>query len=182
MGRLRMFIPLLLCVALGGMFYSMLTREGYNPQILPSALIGKSVPAFSIQALETPERTMTEADLKGRVILLNVWATWCPTCRIEHPHLMDISRQFGIPIIGLNYKDEDAKAMQWLRQLGNPYEVNIADREGGLGLDLGVYGAPETYVIDRQGVIRYKHVGEVDMNIWLQDLKPVVDRLRAEEQ
>jgi cytochrome c biogenesis protein CcmG/thiol:disulfide interchange protein DsbE len=176
MGRLRLFLPLLFFVALAGVFFSVLTTEDYNPQELPSALIDRPVPACSIRSLDDAERIVTEADLTDRVVLLNVWATWCPTCRVEHPYLMDIAKRYQVPIIGLNYKDDKPKALAWLTQLGNPYDFNIEDVSGRLGLDIGVYGAPETYVIDKQGVIRYKHVGEVNEKVWLELLKPVVDQ------
>jgi cytochrome c biogenesis protein CcmG/thiol:disulfide interchange protein DsbE len=110
--------------------------------------------------------------------LLNVWATWCVSCRAEHPTFMNIAKD--IPIYGLNYKDDNTKAKQWLKNLGDPYRLTIVDEKGSLGLDLGVYGAPETYVIDRRGIIRHKRVGVVDERIWLQEILPIVTKLRAE--
>ena len=115
---------------------------------------------------------MTQADLVGRPSLVNVWATWCVSCRVEHPYL-DTLAQAGIPIYGINYKDEDAAALRWLQELGNPYVATIADREGSLGLDMGVYGAPETYLLDAGGVIRYRHVGVVDEQVWREVLQPL---------
>ncbi len=115
---------------------------------------------------------LTRADIAGQVALVNVWATWCVSCRIEHPYL-DTLAQAGIPIYGINYKDEDAAALRWLQELGNPYVATIADREGSLGLDMGVYGAPETYLLDAGGVIRYRHVGVVDEQVWREVLQPL---------
>ncbi len=116
----------------------------------------------------------------GEVSLLNIWGSWCVGCAREHELLMMIAREGAIPIYGLNYKDENAKAKQWLKDLGDPYELNIVDQQGSLGLDLGVYGAPETYVLDKNGVIRHKRVGVVDQRVWQNELLPVVTKLRAE--
>ena len=180
MNRFKLFLPLIIVFALGLVFYNILTRENYDPNILPSALLNKPVPEFALETVEDSGKIITEQDLLGQVALLNVWATWCPTCRYEHPHLMTIAHQYNLPIIGIDYKDDDAKAKEWLRTLGNPYAYTIADREGSLGLDLGVYGAPETYIIDKKGIIRYKLVGEVNATVWQQKLKPVVDQLQQE--
>ena len=124
-------------------------------------------------------RRLSRADIIGEPGLLNVWATWCISCRVEHPYLQQLA-DAGIPIIGLNYKDSDAEALAWLAELGDPYRVNVADHQGTLGLDLGVYGAPETYLVDGQGVIRYRHVGVVDERVWRTILEPLYLELRAE--
>jgi len=115
----------------------------------------------------------------GQVSLLNVWATWCVACRVEHPYLLDLAER-GVPIFGLNYKDDGSDARKWLLDLGNPYRLDIADREGTLGLDLGVYGAPETYLLDAGGVIRYRHVGIVDQQVWESILQPLYLSLQSE--
>lgn len=175
MARLKLFIPLIIFVVLAGVFWSVLQRGDYDPQALPSALIGQSVPAFSLPVLES-DKTVTDKDLLGQVYLLNVWATWCITCRVEHPHLNELAQQ-GVRIVGLNYKDERAKALEWLNKLGTPYQFNIFDAEGKLGLDLGVYGAPETYLVDKQGIIQQKFVGMVDETVWREKLKPLYDQL-----
>lgn len=168
MKRLLLFIPLVIFVCLSILFYNLLQREGYDPQALPSALIGKSVPEFSLTDLNG--YPVTDKDLKGQVYLLNVWATWCATCRVEHPYLNALAKE-GVRIIGLDYKDDTAKAINWLKQLGNPYAQVIVDEVGKLGLDLGVSGAPETYLVDKQGIIRYKHIGVVDQKLWQNTLK-----------
>ncbi|MFT6309971.1 MAG: cytochrome c biogenesis protein CcmG/thiol:disulfide interchange protein DsbE [Porticoccus sp.] len=174
MARLRLFIPLFIFALLAALLYSGLDGD---PTELPTALAGKPVPAFELTALQD-DRILTEKDLVGEVSLLNVWATWCISCRAEHPTFMRIAEE--IPIYGLNYKDDNTKARKWLQDLGNPYRLNIVDSKGSLGLDLGVYGAPETYVLDRHGIIRHKRVGVVDDRIWQQEILPIVNKLRAE--
>lgn len=149
---------------------------GNDPGLLPSALIDKPLPAFRAARLEDPARIVTEDDLKGDIALLNVWATWCPTCRAEHEFLGTL-KQRGITIYGVNYKDERAKALHWLATLGDPYRINIDDREGRLGIDLGVYGAPETYLLDSAGVIRYRHVGELNQRVWAREFAPRIEVL-----
>lgn len=150
-----------------------------NPTELPSALIGKAFPAFELNDALDPQKRITEADLKGRPALVNVWATWCPTCRYEHPYLIQLADQ-GVPVFGINYKDDNAAAIKWLRELHNPYLLNIADDKGSLGLDLGVYGAPETYMIDKNGIIRYKRVGVVDDTVWRTEMEPLYRKLLQE--
>jgi cytochrome c biogenesis protein CcmG/thiol:disulfide interchange protein DsbE len=130
-----------------------------NPRELPSPLIGKPVPRFSAQLLEDPAATVSPADLQGRVWVLNVWASWCEGCRIEHADLLDLSRAMQAPVIGLNYKDQRDDALRWLAQRGNPYRQVAFDHDGRIGIDFGVYGVPETFVIDQRGIIRMKHVG-----------------------
>ncbi|MCB1701559.1 MAG: DsbE family thiol:disulfide interchange protein, partial [Halioglobus sp.] len=137
----------------------------------------RPLPDFNLPVLGQ-ERLLQRADLVGEPALLNVWATWCVSCRVEHPYLLQIAAS-GVPIYGINYKDEDAAAARWLAELGDPYRANIADREGSLGLDLGVYGAPETYLVDAEGVIRYRHVGVVDERVWQTILQPMYQQLSA---
>ena len=165
MGRLKLFLPLLAFAVLGAFLFRGLSLD---PKALPSALIGKPLPHFSLQAL-TAEGLVTRDDLLGEPALINVWATWCYSCRVEHPYLLDLARS-GIKIIGLNYKDQADPARQWLEALGDPYAVVLSDTSGTLGLDLGVYGAPETYVLDASGAIQYRHVGVVDETVWAQNL------------
>ncbi|RKF19511.1 DsbE family thiol:disulfide interchange protein [Alginatibacterium sediminis] len=136
---------------------------------LESVLIGKPVPEFLLQDIFSDDVQYQQDIFKGEPLLLNVWATWCPTCRAEHDFLNTLSEQ-GIKIIGLNYKDERPKAIRWLQQLGDPYQINLFDEKGMLGLDLGVYGAPETYFIDSNGIIRYRHVGDVNPRNWSGEL------------
>ncbi|GDY24173.1 MULTISPECIES: DsbE family thiol:disulfide interchange protein [unclassified Agarivorans] len=143
---------------------------------LESVLIGKPVPQFTLQDIYQQDKQHDAAIFKGQPLLLNVWATWCPTCRAEHTFLNSLAAQ-GVKIVGLNYKDDRSKAIKWLEQLGNPYQVNLYDGKGLLALDLGVYGAPETYFIDSQGVIRYRHVGDVNARNWQETLGPIFSGL-----
>ncbi|GAB5449680.1 MAG: DsbE family thiol:disulfide interchange protein [Halioglobus sp.] len=175
LARVKLFIPLFLFAVLALFLFRGLSLD---PKELPSALIDRPLPAFSLPNLETGQ-ALDRSSIVGQVSLLNVWATWCVSCRVEHPYLLELA-QSGVAIFGLNYKDEDAAARQWLQQLGDPYRLNIADREGSLGLDLGVYGAPETFLLDEQGVVRYRHVGVVDERVWHNTLQPLYQQLTAE--
>jgi cytochrome c biogenesis protein CcmG, thiol:disulfide interchange protein DsbE len=165
--RLKLFLPLILFALLAIVLFRGL---GLDPSEMPSALIDRPLPAFSLPALGQTG-LLSEADVTGQPALLNVWATWCVSCRVEHPFLKQLADK-GIPIFGINYKDDDSAAQRWLDELGNPYRLNIADREGTLGLDMGVYGAPETYLLDASGVVRYRHVGVVDEKVWQTILEP----------
>jgi len=171
MDKLKYFLPLLMFAALG---FFLMSGIGRDPEELPSPLIGKQVPVFFLPELSSGELLDSSA-LKGKVVLLNVWATWCVSCRIEHPYLLELQQQ-GVAIVGLNYKDDSVAARDWLKTLGNPYQLNLADTEGRLGLDLGVFGAPETFLIDREGIIRYKHVGVMDARSWA-DIEPLYRQL-----
>ncbi len=177
MSRLKLFIPLVLFLLMTAVF-AVVLKSGYDPKELPSALVGQPLPAFNLPTIESDE-IVTEKDLLGDVYLLNVWATWCISCRVEHPHLNQIAKQ-GVKIVGLDYKDDRPQAKTWLEKLGNPYALNLFDEQGRLGLDLGVYGAPETFMVDKQGIVRYKHVGVVDDTVWQEKLKPVYDKLAAQ--
>ena len=161
MRRLLLFVPLALFVGLAWFLFKGLSLD---PKELPSALIGKQMPSFTATILGSQD-PVDQSVFEGEPQLLNVWGTWCPTCVAEHPYLIRLAEQ-GVRIVGLNYKDTDSKALAWLARLGDPYEVVIKDPEGMIGLDLGVYGAPETYVIDAKGVVRYRHVGEVNERTW----------------
>jgi len=173
--RLKLFLPLILFALLAIILFRGL---GLDPSEMPSALIDRPLPAFSLPALGEA-RLLSEADVTGQPALLNIWATWCPSCRVEHPYLQQLADK-GVPIFGINYKDDDSAAQRWLDELGNPYRFNIADREGTLGLDMGVYGAPETYLLDARGVVRYRHVGVVDENVWQTILEPLYLKLVKE--
>ncbi|EED32788.1 cytochrome C biogenesis protein CcmG [gamma proteobacterium NOR5-3] len=170
--RLKLFVPLGLFVLLAVLLFRGLSLD---PQALPSALIDKPLPGFKLPALRT-QQTLSDADLVGEPALLNVWATWCISCRVEHPYLQRLADS-GVLIYGINYKDDSVAARSWLDSLGDPYRASVVDAEGTLGLDLGVYGAPETYFIDGNGVIRYRHVGVIDERIWTGRLKAVYDAL-----
>jgi len=158
-------MPLALFAILGLFLWKGLSID---PTELPSALLNKPFPEFKVSALKQPDRLLSKADFLGKPVLVNVWATWCPSCRQEHEQLLKIAAENKIKIIGLNYKDDRQSALQWLRQLGDPYQFNIYDNDGMLGLDLGVYGAPETYLVDAQGMVRHRHVGVVTEKVWQQ--------------
>ena len=175
MKRLLLFLPLLVVVILGIVLFAGI---GKDPTALESALIGKPVPEFSLPELENPDNTLDQSVFRGEVSLLNVWGTWCPACRDEHADLVWLAEEKGIRIVGLNYKDNRDLALQWLERLGDPYQITIFDPEGSLGFDLGVYGAPETYVIDTQGIVRHRHVGVVNEQVWREDLEPLSNRYR----
>lgn len=177
MKRIWLFLPVVLAIALGVILFAGLYND---PSRLDSARVGKPVPDFELEMLAEPGKTVGPEALRGRALLLNIWATWCPSCRVEHPHFMALQEQ-GVPIIGLNYKDERELALQWLEDLGNPYQFNVFDAEGTLGFDLGVYGAPETYIIDADGIVRYRFVGIVDKRVWDEELGPVYRRYSSEE-
>ena len=173
MNRIKLFIPLLVFVLLSGLFWLGLRL---NPAEVPSALIDKPFPAFQLSRLDDETKTVNREIFNGQVSLVNVWATWCVSCRIEHPFLNQLAQE-GITIFGINYKDDTEAARTWLSELGDPYGLSIVDGEGRLGIDLGVYGAPETYIVDRQGIIRFKHVGVVDQQVWEEKLFPIFKEL-----
>lgn len=173
MSRLKLFIPLICFLILALFLYRSLALD---PQELPSALVGRSLPEFSLQQLSEVPAPVSRAEVVGSVSLFNVWATWCIACRVEHPYLHKLKEE-GVIIYGINYKDDRAEALTWLRDRGDPYRLTIEDSLGSLGLDLGVYGAPETYLVDAGGVIRYRHVGVVDDRVWSTVLKPRIQEL-----
>ncbi|WP_096086537.1 DsbE family thiol:disulfide interchange protein [Agaribacterium haliotis] len=162
MKRLFLFVPVALFVVLGIFLFSGI---GKDPTELPSMALGKKMPAFELPELGADTRTVTEKQLLGRAAVLNVWASWCPTCVHEHPFLLKLSKR-GIPVIGINYQDEDQAALNWLEKYKNPYELIIVDKKGRLGFDLGVTGAPETFLLDANGQIRYRHTGVLDEAVW----------------
>ena len=151
-----------------------------NPQEVPSALINKAAPEFRLPQLKDPNKTFSAADMRGKVWLLNVWASWCIACREEHPYLAEYAKSGAIPILGLNYKDQREDALAWLEEFGDPYVLSAADLEGRVGLDYGVYGAPETYVIDKSGTIRMKHIGPVTPDVWSKQILPLVQELNRQ--
>ena len=151
-----------------------------DPHLLPSALLDKPFPDFRLPDLHDPARQRSRADLGQGPALVNVWASWCPSCLVEHPELTRIAQEEGLPLYGINYNDDPAKAQAWLERHGNPFAFSVADRQGSLVVDLGVYGAPETFVMDAQGMIRYRHVGAVTPEVWQQTLAPVLQQLARE--
>ncbi|HIF9317359.1 TPA: DsbE family thiol:disulfide interchange protein [Photobacterium damselae] len=181
MNKKFLFIPLVIFLALVAMFMVQLLRnaDGDDPTKLESVLVGKPVPTFKLEDIFEPGKEYEQTIFKGQPLLLNVWATWCPTCYAEHQYLNQLAKQ-GVKIIGLNYKDDRAKAIDWLTQLGNPYVHTLYDNTGMLGMDLGVYGAPETFLIDGNGIIRYRHVGDVNAANWNETLKPIYDKMKEE--
>ena len=150
-----------------------------DPREVPSPLIGKPAPAFSLSQLDKPAQMIGTEQLLGQVWILNVWASWCVACRDEHPVLVEFSKTGVAPIYGLNYKDRREPAMNWLQQLGNPYTASIFDESGRVGIDFGVYGVPETFVIDRLGVIRYKKTGPVTRETIQSTILPLVKKLQG---
>ncbi len=150
-----------------------------DPREVPSPLIGKPAPAFSLAQLDNPAQMIGTEQLRGQVWILNVWASWCVACRDEHPVLVEFSKTGVVPIYGLNYKDKREPAMNWLQQLGNPYTASIFDETGRVGIDFGVYGVPETFVIDKQGVIRYKKTGPVTPETIQSTILPLVKKLQG---
>jgi cytochrome c biogenesis protein CcmG/thiol:disulfide interchange protein DsbE len=174
---LRYSIPLVIFAIIALFLFKGL---GMNPREIPSPLIGKTVPAFSLPLLEQPETMITEKDLLGKPYLLNVWATWCVSCRAEHETLVQLSRTGLVDIYGLNWKDDRTKAEIWLRRLGNPYVANIVDEKGRTAIDLGVYGAPETFLVDSKGIIHYKHAGPVTPELINGTLLPMLERIKKE--
>ncbi|MDH5631880.1 MAG: DsbE family thiol:disulfide interchange protein [Gammaproteobacteria bacterium] len=173
----KFLIPIIAFVAIGVLLYIGLSL---NPRHIPSPLIGKPLGEFSLPTVHDESKMLGKKDLLGRVYLLNVWASWCVACRQEHPLLMEVQRQNLVPIIGVDNKDERADALAFLQQMGNPYEQSVADRNGRFSIDLGVYGVPESFVIDKNGMIRYKHIGPIDQQSLFQTILPLVHKLRQE--
>ena len=149
-----------------------------NPREVPSPLINKPAPTFALPQLHKPEATFSPKDMQGKVWLLNVWASWCVSCRQEHPLLVELAKSNLVPIYGLNYKDPRDDALRWLKQFGDPYVLSIVDAEGRIGIDYGVYGVPETYVIDKAGVIRLKQIGPVTQDALEKTILPLVKELQ----
>ena len=166
---LGIFIVLVVFLAIG------LNRD---PREVPSPLVGKPAPAFALPQLHKPEAQFSPKDLQGKVWLLNVWASWCVSCRQEHPLLVELAKSGLVPIYGLNYKDKQEDALRWLKQFGDPYALSIVDAEGRVGIDYGVYGVPETYVIDKAGVIRFKQIGPVTQEALEKTILPLVRELQ----
>lgn len=149
-----------------------------NPREVPSPLIGKPAPRFSLPQLHAPEKTFSPDEMSGKVWVLNVWASWCPPCLEEHPLVTDLARTGKVPLIGLNYKDRHEDAIAWLKRHGDPFQLSASDTGGIIAIDYGVYGVPETYVIDRQGIIRYKRIGPLRPDILKNRVLPLLEELR----
>jgi cytochrome c biogenesis protein CcmG/thiol:disulfide interchange protein DsbE len=173
---LRYLVPLAIFIVLVAFLYRGLSLD---PKRVPSPLVGKPMPEFSLPRLQDPAATISDADLKGKVSILNIWATWCVSCRAEHEVLLLLAKSNKVDIYGLNYKDERDKAKQWLTQLGDPYVANAFDADGRTGINWGVYGAPETFVMDRQGIIRHKHIGPLSVDALNNEILPLIAELQA---
>jgi len=167
---LGVFVALVLLLAVG---------LRLNPREVPSPLIGKPAPAFELPLLMEPDKKFSEKTMLGRVWILNVWASWCPPCLVEHPVVTQVARSGMAPVVGLNYKDKREDALPWLKRNGDPFQLIAFDANGRIGIDYGVYGVPETYIIDRQGVIRYKHIGPISADVVKQEMEPLVRKLNA---
>jgi len=174
----RFIAPLVLFAVLVGFLVVGLDRD---PRKVPSPLIGKPAPAFALARLDDPARTVSRQDLLGKVWILNVWASWCVACREEHPLLVEFSRRKLAPIYGLNYKDARIDAQRWLASFGNPYDVSISDTDGRVGIDFGVYGVPETFIIDKRGVVRFKQIGPVTPAALRDEIEPLLKQLNADD-
>jgi cytochrome c biogenesis protein CcmG, thiol:disulfide interchange protein DsbE len=174
---LRYLIPLVLFVVLVIFLALGLTR---NPQELPSALLNKPAPEFRLPQLEDQAKTFSAVDMRGKVWLLNVWASWCIACRDEHPFLFEYAKSGVVPILGLNYKDRREDALSWLEEFGDPYLLSAVDLDGRVGMDYGVYGAPETYIIDKGGTIRHKHIGPLTPDVWTKTVLPLIQELNRQ--
>jgi len=148
-----------------------------DPREVPSPLIGKPAPAFELPLLQQPDKSFSQKDMLGTVWVMNVWASWCPPCLVEHPVVSELARSGIAPVVGLNYKDAREDALPWLKRNGDPFKVTVYDAAGRIAIDYGVYGVPETYVIDRNGIIRYKRVGPLTPEIAQKKLRPLIEEL-----
>jgi cytochrome c biogenesis protein CcmG, thiol:disulfide interchange protein DsbE len=173
---LRFLIPLALFMVLA---FFLLRGLSLDPREVPSPLVNKPAPAFAAPVLAAPERTLKKQDLLGQVYLLNVWASWCVACREEHPLLVEFAKRKVAPLYGLNYKDQRTDALAWLGQFGNPYTDSLHDLDGRIGIDYGVYGVPETFVIDKAGTIRYKRIGPVTPEVLAKEIEPLLRQLNG---
>lgn len=167
------FVPIILFFLLSFFLWRGLSL---NPRELPSVQVGKALPDFTLAQLQNPEVSFSSMQIRNQVVLLNVWASWCAACTEEQVFMLQLARE-GVPIYGLNYKDKAEEALLWLEQWGNPYQVVMRDPEGKVAIDLGVYGAPETFVIDKKGVIRYRYAGVMNQEVWDREVLPLMKRL-----
>jgi len=172
----RYLVPFIVFVGLVLLFVFGLYND---PKLVPSPFIDKPLPTFELPGLQDPATSLSSGIMKGEVVLLNVWATWCIPCRQEHPLLVDLSRSADIKIYGLNYKDVRTDALAWLEKLGNPYQQVFVDESGNTGIDLGVYGVPETFILDAQGIVRYKHIGPLTADSIRTVILPVINELKG---
>jgi cytochrome c biogenesis protein CcmG/thiol:disulfide interchange protein DsbE len=176
MKSLRFIIPLAVFLVLAGFLAVGLKLD---PRKVPSPLIGKPAPAFKLPRLDDPAQVVDRDAMIGKAWVLNVWASWCGPCREEHPHVVAFARSKQAPLVGLNYKDARSDALAWLKELGNPYDVSLSDLEGRVGIDFGVYGVPETFVIDKSGLIRFKHIGPLTPEVLNSQIVPLLKELNG---
>lgn len=176
MKYLRFLLPLGILL---GLVWFLGRGLGLDPRDVPSPLIGKPAPGFELTRLDNAQTTVRRDDMLGKVWMLNVWASWCVACREEHPVLVEFARKKMVPIYGLNYKDERASGLKWLANFGNPYDLSLFDHEGRVGIDFGVYGVPETFIIDKQGVIRFKQTGPVTPEVIRTRIEPLLRQLNG---
>ena len=173
---IRYLVPLGIFIFLVGLF---IVGLQHDPRMVPSPLIDRPSPSFNLPRLEDIQQSISNDDLAGKVVMLNVWASWCVECRREHPLLLELSRRNEFDIVGLNYKDTRPDAMGWLEQFGDPYVTSAYDEEGRVGIDFGVYGVPETFILDRAGVIRYKHIGPISKEVLEAEILPLINKLKV---
>ena len=177
---MRRWLPLMAFLALAGLLLAgVRMNSGRDNTAIPSPLIGKPAPIFSLPVLGTPSQMVSGQQLRGRPYLLNVWGSWCPNCRDEHPHISALARSGKVRVIGYNYKDAPEDAQRWLQVYGNPYELVIADQDGRAALDWGIYGAPETFLVDAGGIIRWKTVGPIDAQVIREQIEPQLAAMAA---
>ncbi len=161
-----------------GLLIALMSGLGKDPGELPSPLIGRDSPTFTLPSLTNPQETVSDTDIRGQVALVNVWASWCVGCRQEHDFLLALARSGTVPVYGLNWRDDRATALRWLRDLGDPYTASAFDGDGRVGIDWGVYGAPETFLLDQQGKVIYKHISPLTPRIWREEFEPRIAEAR----
>lgn len=174
----KFLLPLLAFLLLVGIFVIGLTKD---PSRIPSPLLGNPAPEYSLPSLQDTDEQVGSADFAGHTSLVNIWATWCPGCRQEHGFLMELAEENVLPIYGLNWRDNRPDALQWLRTLGNPYATTAFDPDGRVGIDWGAYGAPETFLVDKNGIVVHKHIAPLTREIWERDFVPLIEQLEAGE-
>lgn len=174
----KFLLPLLVFLVLVGVFIVGLTKD---PSRIPSPLVGNPAPEYSLPSLHDPAQQSGSADFAGKTALVNIWATWCPGCRQEHPFLMELAAENTVPIYGLNWRDNRPDALQWLQALGDPYQTSAFDVDGRVGIDWGAYGAPETFLVDSNGNVVHKHIAPLTREIWERDFLPKIEQLEASQ-
>lgn len=172
-------LPLFVFIALAGLLYAGIhMSRTRDPNAIPSPFIDRPAPAFALPTLRDPERIVRNEDLLGEPYLMNVWGSWCPACQVEHPLIERIAKQKLVRVVGFNYKDDGADAARWLQQFGDPYDPVIVDRDGRAAIEWGIYGAPETFLVGPDGVIRFKHVGPMTVDILEREIRPRLAEMR----